>query len=309
MSKQMKLLKSSATICLLCSMVNIPIVCADSAVGRFEKELPKCSIRNSNGEIKPCRKDERVAIGYTIRFIGPEALLMEAIIFFKYKNLVFLRLTKANTYEVMKTASETGIWEGIKNGIKNTFSLDRKHDSASNMTRGSWPIQVYAPSDDKRQATLIAGVPVDFTWCATDYKRFVIKKDGRELFAADTAEKRSVTVPAGVFKEAGRYEFEAGNGSTPPDKNFVVVKDQEATKLLLENLEKISKEAASPEEAIINKAHYLQALTDLIPEKWQLDWYACQLLAELKVELQKELKKKPEGVTCRLTELEQICLP
>jgi len=72
------------------------------------------------------------------------------------------------------------------------------------------------------------------------------------------------------------------------------------SRLLHENLAKIAKESANPKDAVINKVIYLQALTDLMPEKWQLDWYACQLLAEL--------KEAPEGVACRLTELE-ICQP
>lgn len=292
MIRQIKVVTACVVILLLCSTVNIKTVYADSEAGRFKNQLQKCSI-----DAKPCSVGEKVNFGQVIRFSGSEDLLKKSIDF-KYDSLVFLDRIQVNTYKVMMTINESAIIEKLYNII----GYKKRYNSAANMTkRGSWPIRVFAPSDDKSHATLITGVPIKFTWCSTEYKRFVIKKDGRELYAADTTGRQTVSIPAGIFKEAGRYEFVAGEENSLPDKNSVVVKDEDESRLLHENLAKITKKSATPKEAVINKVIYLQALTDLMPEKWQLDWYACQLLTELNA--------PPESVTCRLTELEKICQP
>ena len=144
--------------------------------------------------------------------------------------------------------------------------------------------------------TLLMNQTVHFAWSDSNAKKnFVIKDSkGKKVFETGISGKNSIDIlPSEIkgLKAGKKYSWSVDGGLNVFE--FTIL-DEKTEKQLRDNLAEIDAENLSPDECIVEKAVYLQMLSDKYPDSFDLYWLIAQQLSSISPADEKLKEKKNE---------------
>ena len=120
-----------------------------------------------------------------------------------------------------------------------------------------------------------------FAWDGKTTKDFIVKDDnGNIVFKEAVGSNSSLDIKPGEMKLTAGQKY---SWSVDGKKFYTfTILDAESEKAILDNLAEIdAAENLSPEMCLINKASYLQQLSESYPDTLDLYWLSAQWLSEI----------------------------
>lgn len=140
--------------------------------------------------------------------------------------------------------------------------------------------------------TLLSNQKVIFSWDESENKIFSIKDDkGDKIFEQKVDGITSIEIiPANINLKAGqKYIWNLDQD----DRDYqLTVLEENTEKEILSKLTEIDSENISDNEKILKKATYVQLISNVYPEKFDLYWLSSQWLINLKPTTNAEKEKK-----------------
>jgi hypothetical protein len=146
-------------------------------------------------------------------------------------------------------------------------------------SRGDFVVRRLQPGAN---ITVVLGQRITFEWCGTSGKVFKIKDGiGKTIYEQEVNGKTKLAFSpedAGM-SYPGTYSWEI-IGIDIIQHNVMNVLSPDMTKEVTTNLKSIDQKDIAPQAVILQKAMYLQLITDMHPGEINLDWLSYQLLKE-----------------------------